>query len=156
MARCLLLESGLPKEFWTYAVKAAMYIRNRCYCRRTGRTHYELLLGRKPDLCSMHIFGSDCFGYQHQPKKLDNRSKKGQFVGYDLESPAYLVFYPDENSVRRVRNVRFIEDCSANVPSYTEIPLYPSADEDEITPEDDPVVDPVTKEVCPFYAQTGN
>ena len=30
MARCLLLDSKLPKSFWTYAVMYSAYIRNRC------------------------------------------------------------------------------------------------------------------------------
>ena len=36
-SRCMIIESQLPKCFWTYAVKTAAYIRNRCYCPRTGK-----------------------------------------------------------------------------------------------------------------------
>ena len=31
MARCLLVESKLPQNLWTYAVMTAVYIRNRCF-----------------------------------------------------------------------------------------------------------------------------
>ena len=58
MARCMQLESGLPKNLWTYAVKAASYTRNRCYSRRTKKTPYEMLNSRKPDIRNMHSFGS--------------------------------------------------------------------------------------------------
>jgi transposase InsO family protein len=30
MARCLLIESGLPSSFWAEAVNTANYLRNRC------------------------------------------------------------------------------------------------------------------------------
>ena len=49
MARCLLLDSKLPKSLWTYAVMASAYIRNRCYNPRTGKTPYELLTGVRPN-----------------------------------------------------------------------------------------------------------
>ena len=38
MARCLLIDAGLPKQLWTYAVMTSAYIRNRCYNPRTGKT----------------------------------------------------------------------------------------------------------------------
>ena len=89
MTRYLLLESNLPKYLWSYAVKVASYIRNRCYNPRTGKTPYESLTGLKPNLSNMHIFGCTCFAYVQDKKKLDPRSKEGIFVGCDSESPAY-------------------------------------------------------------------
>lgn len=38
MARCMLIESKLPKQLWPYAVQTAATIRNRCYNRRLGQT----------------------------------------------------------------------------------------------------------------------
>ena len=43
MARCMLLESNLPKQLWTYAVMTAVVIRNRCCNRRVGQTPYYML-----------------------------------------------------------------------------------------------------------------
>ena len=42
----------------------------------------------------MHIFGTVCFAYIQEKKKLDDRAEKGIFVGYDKGSPAYLIYYP--------------------------------------------------------------
>lgn len=50
MARCMLLESKLPKMLWTYAVMTAAVIRNRCYNGRLQQTPYYALTGRKPDV----------------------------------------------------------------------------------------------------------
>ena len=46
---------------------------------------------------------------QTQKTKLDARSKRGIFVGYDKDSPSYLVFYPDNNRISRHRLVKFID-----------------------------------------------
>jgi len=107
MSRCLLLDSNLPKSMWTYAVKTAAYIRNRCYNVRTSKTPYELLTGLKPNLSNMHTFGTVCFAYVQNKGKLDPRSEEGIFVGYDSQSPAYLVYFPSKRVVWRVRCVKF-------------------------------------------------
>ena len=109
MARCLLIESKLPRSLWTYAVMAAVFIRNRCYHQRTQQTPYFLLTGRKPDLSKMHVFGSICYPYKVTKTKLDDRSVKGVFVGYDKESPAYIVYYPNQNKLLTHRVVTFTD-----------------------------------------------
>lgn len=45
MARCMLLESELPKDLWPYAVQTAAVVRNRCFNNRTKQTPYFLLTG---------------------------------------------------------------------------------------------------------------
>ena len=107
MARCLLSQSGLPKSLWTYAVMAAAYIRNRCYHKSIDCTPYEKVTGRKPNIANMKPFGSVCYALVQNPKKLDNRSEKGIFLGFDRTSPAHLVYFPDTNSVKKIRCVQF-------------------------------------------------
>ena len=85
------------------------YIRNRCYNPRTGKTPYEAMTCRKPDLSKMHIFGTG-YAYVQNTKKLDARSEKGVFVGYDKGSPAHLVYFPESRAVKRVRCVKFTND----------------------------------------------
>ena len=43
MARCMLIESGLPKYLWTYAAMSAAYIRNRCYNPWITETTFKVL-----------------------------------------------------------------------------------------------------------------
>ncbi|XP_063857145.1 uncharacterized protein LOC135098678 [Scylla paramamosain] len=80
-------ESGLPKFLWTYAVMASAYIRNRCYNLRIKKTPFEAFAGKKPNISNMHIFGSVCYAYVQQKKKLDARSRKavGSRWVYDLK-----------------------------------------------------------------------
>lgn len=119
MARCLLIEASLPKALWAYAVLASAYIGNRCFNARLEKTPYEALTGKQPNLSSMHVFGSTCFAYVQNAKKLDPRSHKGIFIGYDKESPAYLVYYPESNKIEKVRCVKFIDKFDTeDSPSY--------------------------------------
>ena len=108
-ARCMIAESGLPKRLWTFAVLASAYIRNRCYNSRLAKTPYEAFTGKVPDVSGMHVFGSTCYAYVEHKSKLDARSEKGRFVGYDRSSPAYLVYFPSRDEIRRVRCVKFTE-----------------------------------------------
>ena len=63
----------------------------------------------KPNLSNMHIFGIICYSYIENKKKLDALSKQGIFLGYDTESPAYLIYFPEQNDVKKNRCVKFTE-----------------------------------------------
>ncbi|GFS12503.1 CCHC-type zinc finger, nucleic acid binding protein a [Elysia marginata] len=112
MSRCLLLHSCLDKSMWTYALKAAAYIRNRFFNSRLSWTSLEAFTGLKPNILNMHVFGTECYAYIQNAKKLDSRAEKGTFVGYDTGSPAYLVYFPDDNGnkIKRVRCVKFSKE----------------------------------------------
>lgn len=122
MTRCLLIDAELPKSLWGYAVKASAYIRNRCYNNRTKGTAYESFTKNKPNISNMHTFGSKCFSLVQDKKKLDPRSVEGIFVGYDHDSPAYLVYYPDKNIVRRVRCVKFVTESNKSNDIISDVP----------------------------------
>ena len=110
MARCLLIESKLQETLWTYAVMATDYIRNRCYHQRIKQTPVFMLTGKVPNVSKLHVFGSVCYAYTEiNKKKLDPRSKKGVFLGYDQYSPAYLVYDPKTEKVSKHRCVKFTE-----------------------------------------------
>ena len=121
MARCLLVQSKLPKSMWVYAVLASVHIRNRCYNHRTDKTPYESCTGQKPDLSKLHVFGTVCYGYVQQTKKLDAHAKQGIFVGYDKTSPAYLVYFPDSQTVKRIRCVNFTDRFTVDQPAQTSL-----------------------------------
>ena len=109
MGRTILIGSGLPQELWPYALMASAYVRNRCYVERLSQTPYFMLTGRKPDVSKLQKFGTVCYSIEQKRKKLDPKSKRGIFVGYDKESPAFLVYCPDTKKVRRCRDVKFTD-----------------------------------------------
>ena len=87
---------------------AAAYMHNRCYNNRLGETPYFAMTGRKPNVSSMRVFGSECFAYKRNGQKLDPRCVKGIFLGYDKYSPAYLVYFPETGKIMKHRIVKFI------------------------------------------------
>ena len=105
----MLIESDLPRFLWPYAVMTASHIRNRVYCQRIRDTPYHLLTGKQPSIRKMHLFGSVCYANLTEKKKLDPRCEKGFFVGYDKYSPAYLIYFPNTNTVKKNRTVKFTE-----------------------------------------------
>ena len=108
----MLLEAKLPKMLWPYAVMSSAHIRNRCFNNRTQSTPYQSLTGKKPDLSKLHKFGSTCYAYVQKPKKLEDRAKQGIFIGYDKGSPAYMVYFPKNHTVRKVRCVKFTNEAT--------------------------------------------
>ena len=57
----------------------------------------------------MHVFGTVCYGYVQLTKKLDARANQGIFVGNDKTSPAYLVYFPGSQTLKRIRCVSFTD-----------------------------------------------
>ena len=66
-ASCLLHESGLAKEFWSFAVKHVTWIRNRFHHlsledKESGSvpvSPFERLYGRHPRIAMVRVFGCD-------------------------------------------------------------------------------------------------
>ena len=122
MARHLLFEAKLHKTLRTYAVMTAVYIRTHCYNHRIKKTFHEAFTKQKPNLQKMHIFGTICYTYVQDKKKLDARGEKGFFQGYDKESPAYLVYFPESGAIRKICCVHFTDkfEDSKDVHDYPE------------------------------------
>ncbi|GFR97943.1 CCHC-type zinc finger, nucleic acid binding protein a [Elysia marginata] len=99
-----------PLKIWPYAAMAASYIRNRCINNRFGITPFEAVTKKRPNMRNMQQFGKTCYAFVQNPKKLNDRSEKGCFVGFDRDSPAHLVYFPDSETVKKVRIVKFLED----------------------------------------------
>lgn len=102
MARCLLIQSGLPPSFWAEAVATANYLRNRCPSRPlSGKTAFEKWYKKCPNICHLRIFGSKVFILDKTPGKgkFEPRSKEGIFIGYSQESKAYRIWIPEKKEV---------------------------------------------------------
>jgi hypothetical protein len=87
-ARAMLIKLGLPDEMWAEAVVTANYIRNRTPVSAHGKTPWEAIYEKKPDVSHMRVFGARAF--MHVPGvlryKLEPISKKGCFIGYCCKS----------------------------------------------------------------------
>ncbi|GBM95568.1 Retrovirus-related Pol polyprotein from transposon TNT 1-94, partial [Araneus ventricosus] len=115
MARCLLLQSGLPMKFWAEAINWAVYIRNRCPTRGLhdeNQTPFQKLFGKKPTVKHFQTFGQKAFALNKQPQKgkFDARSTECIFMGYSDENRVYRLFDSQANKVITSRDVKFINE----------------------------------------------
>jgi hypothetical protein len=93
--RSMLKGKNLSNEYWAEAVTYAVYILNR------GPTNIvrdmfpqQAWSGKHHSVSHFRVFG--CIAYAHVPKetrsKLDDKSEKCFFIGYDEQSKAYKLF----------------------------------------------------------------
>jgi len=89
-ARSMLIGSGMPKRFWPEAAMYAHYMLNRLPTKRLkGKSPYEVVTGKKPDLGRFPIWGTACYAHvpenQRPCKKLEPRATRCRFLGIDLQ-----------------------------------------------------------------------
>ncbi|GBN20413.1 Retrovirus-related Pol polyprotein from transposon TNT 1-94 [Araneus ventricosus] len=135
MARCLLLQSGLPMKFWAEAINSVVYIRNRCPTRGLqdeNQTPFQKLFGKKPIVNHFHTFGQKAFALNKQPQKgkFDARSTECIFIGYSDENRVYRLFDSQANKVITSRDLlkrnHPIRDAERNTPTFNDqITDYP-------------------------------
>ncbi|GJW53153.1 retrovirus-related pol polyprotein from transposon TNT 1-94 [Tanacetum coccineum] len=115
MSRTMLNEQSIPQKFWCNAVDTSTYIINRISIRHIlGKTPYELLRGRKPNLNYFKVFGSKCFilNTKDYLTKFDPKSYEGVFLGYSQNSKAYIILNKQTMKVEESLNVTFDETPS--------------------------------------------
>jgi len=83
MARCLLIEKKLPKQFWAETVNTAVYLLNRLPTKTLkNKTSFEVWNGYKPSVQNLKVFG--CIYYTHvldvKRDKLDQKAEIGILV----------------------------------------------------------------------------
>ena len=108
-ARCLLDDSNVPIVLWPYAVKYAVYTRNRCYQRRIESTPLEKATNRRPNLAKIQLFGCKCYMYVQHKTKLEPRATLAVFLGYHENSAAKVVYDPDGDTFHHVKDVKCLD-----------------------------------------------
>ncbi|OAE22678.1 hypothetical protein AXG93_2675s1110 [Marchantia polymorpha subsp. ruderalis] len=92
MARSMLKARNMPNSIWEEAVLTVVYMLNRSFTRSVdGMTPYEAWHGHKPDVDHLRVFGCVAHAKFTRPglKKLDDRSVKAVFLGYEPGTKAY-------------------------------------------------------------------
>lgn len=110
MVRCMLNQANLPRKFWDEAVTTANYLQNRLITSSTNRTPYELWHGKRPQMKSLALFGSECFVkvLNQNRSKLDNCSKQLILLGFDENNcNIYRCYDKDEKKIVISRDVVF-------------------------------------------------
>jgi transposase InsO family protein len=70
MARCMLYEKKLPKEFWAEVANTTVFLQNQLPAKfLEDKTPFEVWYGYKPSLNFLKVFGSVCFVHIPQVKR---------------------------------------------------------------------------------------
>nr|GEU89944.1 retrovirus-related Pol polyprotein from transposon TNT 1-94 [Tanacetum cinerariifolium] len=83
--RTMLIYAQAPLFLWAEAVATACFTQNRSIIRlRHGKTPYELLHNKLPDLSFFYMFGSLCYSTNDSENlgKLQQKADIGIFIGY--------------------------------------------------------------------------
>lgn len=110
VARCLLTDAKIHDRFWPEVVKTAVYLKNRTLANTMEeKTPYEIMLGEKPDISNLRLYGSRVFVRVPEVRrrsKWDRKADLGVLVGY--ENVGYRVLI--NNKVVIARHVDIIEE----------------------------------------------
>ncbi|KAL8126686.1 hypothetical protein AgCh_013813 [Apium graveolens] len=110
-AACTMLdEAKLPTYFWAEVVQTACFTQNATIINKHGKTPYEMVKKKKPNLKYFHVFGCKCFVLKTHPEQLskfDLKADEGIFVGYPLSTKAFRVYNLRTKVVMESINVSF-------------------------------------------------
>ncbi|GAB2301453.1 hypothetical protein Dimus_039376 [Dionaea muscipula] len=115
MVRSILKSKNLPLELWAEAAACFVYTLNRAPTKSlVGKTPQGAWYGRKPYVGHLKVFGSVVYAQVPavEKQKLDDRSKKFIFIGYDGYSKGYKLLDPANGGVIFSRDCYFEEDNS--------------------------------------------
>nr|GFA94568.1 Gag-Pol polyprotein [Tanacetum cinerariifolium] len=82
-ARTMLIYAQAPLFLWAEAMATACFTQNRSIIRlRRGKTPYELMHGKQPDLSYFHVFGALCYPTNdgENVRKLQPKADIGIFI----------------------------------------------------------------------------
>ena len=89
MGRSLLIQAKLPKRYWVRALSTEVHIRNLTLTANSiqGNSPFELFTGKLPRRNHLRVFGCTTYVLKRKInlKKLDPRSAKAKFIGYDYK-----------------------------------------------------------------------
>ncbi|GJR15427.1 putative ribonuclease H-like domain-containing protein [Tanacetum coccineum] len=94
-ARTMLIYAKALLFLWAEAVATACYTQNHSIIRlRHGKTPYELLHDKPPDLSFFHVFGALCYPTNDSENlgKLQPKADIGIFIGYAPTKKAFQIY----------------------------------------------------------------
>nr|GFA91928.1 retrovirus-related Pol polyprotein from transposon TNT 1-94 [Tanacetum cinerariifolium] len=95
VARTMLIYAQAPLFLWAEAVATACFTQNRSIIRlRHGKTPYELLHSKLPDLSFFYVFGALCYSTNDSENlgKLQPKADIRIFIGYAPTKKAFRIY----------------------------------------------------------------
>ncbi|GKB04069.1 retrovirus-related pol polyprotein from transposon TNT 1-94 [Tanacetum coccineum] len=102
----------LAKNDLAKAIATTCYTQNRSFIhQRFGKTPYELVNGRGPDISFLYVFGALCYPKKDHEDigKLGAKGDIAFFIGYSTNSCAYRVYNRRTRKITETMNVTFYE-----------------------------------------------
>lgn len=114
MARCLLIDAGLPEDLWISAARHASFILNNTVVMSTKKTPMQMLGLRNVDLSAVPIFGE--LGIARITAVTGNAQPRGEACIFltilDEAEGRFLVMLKASGRVVKRENVVFLGDIS--------------------------------------------
>nr|GEX06354.1 hypothetical protein [Tanacetum cinerariifolium] len=111
-ARTMLIYAQALLFLWAEAVATACYTQNRFIIHlRHGKTPYELLHNKLPDLSFLHVFGALCYPMNDSEnlEKLQPKADIGIFIGYAPTKKAFRIYNRHTRRIVETIHVDFDE-----------------------------------------------
>nr|GFB15014.1 integrase, catalytic region, zinc finger, CCHC-type, peptidase aspartic, catalytic [Tanacetum cinerariifolium] len=111
-ARTMLIYAQAPLFLWAEAVATAGFTQNQSIiCLRHGKTLYELMHGKQPDLSFFHVFGALCYPTNDSENvgKLQPKADIGIFIGYAPTKKAFRIYNRRTRQIVETIHVDFDE-----------------------------------------------
>nr|GEW75678.1 retrovirus-related Pol polyprotein from transposon TNT 1-94 [Tanacetum cinerariifolium] len=112
VARTMLIYTQAPLFLWAEAVATACYTHNRSIIQlHHGKTPYELLHNKLPDLSFLHVFGALCYPNNDSEnlRKLQLKADIRIFIGYTPIKKAFWIYNRRTRRIVKTINVDFDE-----------------------------------------------
>jgi hypothetical protein len=111
MTRAFLHSKRLPKYLWSYGFWQAAYVFNWLVHCGKDTTPIERVLGTKPLLEMLRVFGCNTYAYDHKHKKrMVPYATKLRHFGVAFGSKGWLLWYPKTRKVTTAISVQFDEN----------------------------------------------
>ena len=128
LARAMINAHDLPEFLWEQAIAHAAYLGNWAFTSPlSNHTPYEIWHNKKPNVSHLREFGAPVWILhqgQAKQRKLQRKSKRRAYVGYDNGSNSVLYYSADTRKILSSRNFRFL----------TQTTTPPAADDVELDP----------------------
>ncbi|GJZ14675.1 retrovirus-related pol polyprotein from transposon TNT 1-94, partial [Tanacetum coccineum] len=151
-ARTMLIYAKALLFLWAEAVATACYTKNRSIIRlHHGKTPYELLHDKPPDLSFFHVFGALCYPTNDSENlgKLQPKADIGIFIGYAPTKKAFQIYNRRTRRIIETIHVDFNELTAMASEHSSSGPALHEMTPATITPE---VIAQIDKVVAPVLA----
>ena len=110
--RAIMITAQLPADLWGEALLHAVWLMNRTWTRAlaVGRSPYEMVNDRPAILDRLPIWGQVIWVHDTSGGKLDPRAREGRWVGFDTDSNAHRIYWPEKRSITVERSVTFARE----------------------------------------------